>query len=92
MDDSLKNLPKSLVSESGGGFGFVCIWRPGSHGPSDRKCTVGEWLSISDNQSGTWLIDGGWGGPPGPIHVRWNAEQQVWENGGYCGRRFETPE
>jgi hypothetical protein len=91
MNDVLRNLPKVLVDERGGGFGFVCIWRSGDHGASGRKCSVGEWLSNPDNQSGAWLIDGGWGGPPGPIHVRWNEEQKAWENGGFCGRGFEAP-
>lgn len=55
-----------------------------------HQCTVGEFLSHPENQCGTWCIDGGWGGPPGPIHVRWNERTQEWENGGFCGARFET--
>jgi len=88
--DILRNLSPALVNENGGGCGFVCIWRLGDRGDSARKCTVGEWLSRPGNQEGTWLIDGGWGGPPGPIYVRWNPNEQVWENGGYLGRQFKA--
>lgn len=87
----LRNLSDTLINENGGAFGFVCIWRKGDHSDSARTCSVGEWLSRPENQSGTWLIDGGWGGPPGPLHVRWDAAQQAWESGGFCGHRFETP-
>ncbi len=91
MSDVLKKLHPTLIAENGGGFGFVCIWRmPRDGSDSARKCTVGDWLSRPENQSGTWLIDGGWGGPPGPIHVRWNEADQAWDNGGYCGRGFAT--
>jgi hypothetical protein len=88
-----EQIGKTLAIEDGGAFGFVCIWRkPGD--PLDdgsdhaRTCTVGEFLSLPENQKGTWLIDGGWGGPPGPIHVRWNKNTSEWENGGFVGRNF----
>lgn len=92
--ESMQNLPQALLNEDGGGFGFVCIWRgsrQGDIGPLDYewKGTVREFLQRPENQGGTWLIDGGWGGPPGPIHVRWNTRRGYWENGGYCGRLFE---
>ena len=91
MNPPLKNLPQDLIDESGGSFGFVCIWRKDDKGSHARDgIAVGEWLSRPENQSGTWLIDGGWGGPPGPIHVRWNDQEHAWENGGYCGYRFTT--
>lgn len=84
---ALELLPKQLINESGCG-GFVCIWRKGDRGDVARYgTTVGEFLSHPENQSGTWLIDGGWGGPPGPIHVRWNGTQ--WESGGFCGINFK---
>jgi len=88
MSDTLRKLSPTLIAERGGGFGFVCIWREGWVGDSARKCSVGEWLSQVENQSGVWLIDGGWGGPPGPIHVRWNVKDRAWDNGGFCGWRF----
>lgn len=91
--DTLRNLPEALITENGGAFGFVCIWRADRSGDGDSArhgVTVGEWLSRPENQSGTWLIDGGWGGPPGPIHVRWNEAEKAWENGGYCGARFAS--
>jgi hypothetical protein len=87
--DCLRKLSHTLIKENGSGFGSVCIFRNGDTGDSERRCTVGEFLSKPENQSGTWLIDGGWGGPPGPIHVRWNEAEMCWENGGYCGRLFK---
>lgn len=89
MNDTLRKLSPGLIKEDGGGYGFVCIWHLGDNGPSARKCTVGEWLTMPENRSGTWLIDGGWGGPPGPIHVRWNEADQCWESGGFGGHAFK---
>ena len=85
----LRNLSAALIAEEG--LGFVCIWRLGEHniatcnGVGAGMGTVGLWLSGPDHQSGTWLIDGGWGGPPGavPIHVRWNDVEKAWENLGF---------
>lgn len=85
--DVLASLPKNLVNENGGGFGFVMIWQGDNEHQWTR--TVGAFLSMPENQFGTWLIDGGWGGPPGPIHVRWNGDS--WESGGYCGVEFKKP-
>lgn len=78
-------LPKRLMDECGKCFDVskqqheirgVFIWRQGESetlaNPRTRKMvTVGEFLGRPDNQSGSWLIDAGWGGPPGPIRVRW---------------------
>lgn len=89
---ALKKLPETLINEKGMPNIGVSIWRAGDNGDTCRKCTVGEWLLIPENQSGTWRIDGGWGGPPGPIHVRWNESEQCWENGGFCGRNFKDRE
>lgn len=94
-DDVLREIHPSLRDERGMPCGperepLCSIWRRGQVGDSPTyRCgmSVGEFLSDPQNQSGTWLIDGGWGGPPGPIHVRWH-ESGYWENGGYCGRRF----
>ena len=85
---------ETLSKENGGGYGFVCIWRKSGDplaidgDDAARKCTVGEFLNRLENQKGLWLIDGGWGCPPGAIHVRWNDEKEEWENGGFCGRSF----
>lgn len=84
MSDPLRRLPTNLVNERGMSPG-VHIARPGSK-PSDenyRKCSVGEFLSRPENQSGEWLIDGGWGGPPGAIKVSWDDDSQDWENLGF---------
>lgn len=66
----------------------VAIWRLGKNG-TYTDLTVGEFLSKPENQSGTWFIDGGWGGPPGPIVVDWDDENKCWINQGYNGR-FRT--
>lgn len=89
--DVLRKLSATLIGEKGMSPHGVSIWRmPPDGTDSSRHCTVGEFLSLPENQSGTWRIDGGWGGPPGPIHVRWNEIDLCWENGGYCGRNFKT--
>jgi len=79
--DVCSSLPDSLRNENGSGFGFVCIWRIDDEGEDARTCTVEEWLSKPENFGGEWLIDGGWGGPPGPIKVRWDGEK--WQNLGF---------
>ena len=81
MDASLRYLSPTLIHEDGGGF--VCIWRREDAASSARAGTVGEWLSIPAHQHGEWLINGGWGGPPGPITVRWDEATQAWQNLGF---------
>ena len=77
-------LPPTLARENGGGFGFVCIWRmPRDGSDSARRCTVAEFLSLPENAGGSWYIDGGWGGPPGPIRVDWDEAAQAWRNRGF---------
>lgn len=49
----------------------VCIWREDRSEQLTIRVSVGEFLDDPDRQCGAWLIDGGWGGPPGPIRVRW---------------------
>ena len=92
MADVLQQISKSLRDERGEwapGEYVLAIWRKGARPQSitDKGKSVGEFLSEPANQSGTWLIDYGQGGPPGPIHVRWNGS--FWENGGYGGYRFD---
>ena len=94
MKTIAEQIGQNLAAEDGGGSGFVCIWRKSGDPLDDgadhaRRCSVGEFLSLPENQRGTWLVDGGWGGPPGPIHIRWDESTQEWENGGFCGRRFK---
>lgn len=58
------------------------IWRPDrSEEHVFRGKSVGEFLDDASNQSGAWLIDGGWFGPPGPIRVRWVDGE--WVNDGF---------
>jgi hypothetical protein len=83
----LREISQQLQAERGiGGVSFVS-----GDGSEEHffKGSVAEFLLDPKNQHGLWRIDGGWGGPPGPIHVRWN-EQGFWENGGFCGRGFKN--
>lgn len=92
MRSIVEQIGETLAKERGGEYGFLCIWRkkgdPLDDGSCVRNCSVEDWLGRPENQVGTWLIDGGWGGPPGPIYVRWNEDSEEWENGGFCGRKF----
>jgi len=86
QDHPCAKLPINLRAENGGGF--VCIWRKKDDPLNDgsdcaRKCTVDDWLSIASNCCGEWYIDGGWGGPPGPIKVRWDDVAKQWINCGF---------
>lgn len=81
---SLQNLPQNLIDEKGmPGVGVAYKWLNGPKGGEVGyfQETVGEWLSRPENQGGTWLIDGGWGGPPGPLRVDW-------ANGAWVSRGF----
>lgn len=81
--DPCRMLPASLQEEKGMG-GFVCIWRmPRDGSDIARHCSVGEFLSRPENFGGAWYIDGGWGGPPGPIRVYWDDVAKAWRNHGY---------
>jgi hypothetical protein len=81
---ALRFLPETLIKENGGSYGFVCIWRmPRDGKESAMKCSVGEFLSCTENQNGSWYIDGGWGGPPGAIRVDWDQELSAWVNRGF---------
>lgn len=86
-DPSVARLPESLLNCGSGppnDYDFVCVWRPDQHtGEDARKGTLAQWLTRPENQSGQWLIDGGWGGPPGPVCVRWDEETHQWRNRGY---------
>jgi len=75
------NLSDVLRKEKGiPGIG-VCIWRQDRSVEFCKYLPVEEFLSREENQSGEWLIDGGWGGPPGPIKVVWKDGK--WENHGF---------
>jgi hypothetical protein len=77
----LKFLSDTLINENGMPNIGVCIWREDKSFEIYYKGTVGEFLSRKENQYGNWLIDGGWGGPPGPIKVIWNNYH--WVNYGF---------
>lgn len=47
--------------------------------------TVGEFL-LTASRNVVWCIDGGWGGPPGPIFVKFI--DGAWSNGGFLGARW----
>jgi hypothetical protein len=87
--DPCRTLSKDLRNENGGDhYGFVAISRPGQ---IDDGCyrygvSVEQFLSEPENFGGTWLIDGGWGGPPGPIRVDWldsKYSESRWQCRGY---------
>lgn len=80
-----REISQGLQAEKG--MGGVSIWRQDKSENYFYEGSVGDFLSDSANQFGTWMIDGGWGGPPGPIVVRWNSDG-FWENGGFGGFRF----
>jgi hypothetical protein len=42
---------------------------------------VGVLLAKPEMQSGAWLVDGGWGAPPGPLCVEWQGGR--WIGRGY---------
>lgn len=86
MSDVLREISETLRDETGMGGG-VCIWRKDRSEVYFHPGTVADFLLDHSHQSGEWCIDGGWGGPPGPIVVRWHVDG-YWENGGFCGGRF----
>jgi hypothetical protein len=76
MADRAKGTGLGRLADERGVPGLgVCIWRPDRSEDVCVEQTVGEFLSEPQRQSGEWLIDGGWGGPPGPIKVRWAGGQ-----------------
>lgn len=81
MSDTIGHLPGNLRDERGMPGSGVAIWRPDSSADVMWKGTVGEFLSDPANQSGRWLIDGGWGGPPGALAVDWNGYE--WRSMGF---------
>jgi hypothetical protein len=79
-----RTLSEELRNEDGGLFRFVAIGRPGQTDDCCRRgVNVEQFLSEPENFGGTWLIDGGWGGPPGPIRVDWLASESRWQCRGY---------
>jgi len=75
-------LSKALREEKGMPDIGVCIWRPDRSVEFCGVTTVEEFLSRSENCSGEWFIDGGWGGPPGPIKV-------IWLDGNWVSKGFQ---
>lgn len=78
----LRNLSKSLIEERGMSCG-VAISRKDQREGYMRMVSVGEFLADPTNQSGSWYIDGGWGGPPGPIRVDWDPFASAWFSRGF---------
>lgn len=79
----LSSLSKKIVEERGMPGVGVAIWRRGEDRDDMWRGSVGEFLGRPDRQWGTWLIDGGWGGPPGPREVDWIEGE--WIDQGYLG-------
>lgn len=78
---ALRALPVRLCEERGMPDVGVAIWRPDRSEEVMWHGTVGEFLGDPLRLSGRWLIDGGWGGPPGPVAVEWDGE--AWRNLGF---------
>jgi hypothetical protein len=82
-------VPERLRDERGmPGIG-VSIWRRDRSVEVLHTGTVEEFLLRPENQSGRWLIDGGWGGPPGPLVVDWIDGE--WVSRGWLASLRETP-
>lgn len=83
---AIQDIPKTLLNERGvPGVGVSYKWlrqREGVEVGYFRE-TVGERLSKPESQSGTWYIDGGWGGPPGPVRLDWDESGKKWANRGF---------
>jgi hypothetical protein len=85
--DPCRTLSDVLRNENGGDhYGFVAISRPGQAGDGCYRygVTVEQFLGMPENFGGTWLIDGGWGGPPGPVRVDWLSSELRWQCRGYA--------
>ena len=76
-----KNLSVALRKETGMRGTGVCIWRGDRSVDFCGETTVEEFLSRKENSGGEWFIDGGWGGPPGPVKVYWKDE--AWHSAGF---------
>lgn len=86
---ALRSLSDSLVNEFGMPAVGISIKRWGFYKGAPGavsymwRGTVGEFLSLPEHQSGSWYIDGGWGGPPGPIRVDWIEAERYWKCRGF---------
>jgi hypothetical protein len=79
----LDRLSERLINEKGMTNIGTAIWRLDKSQDLMIKQTVGEFLSQPENQSGDWYIDGGWGGPPGPVMVHWDPLFKQWISFGF---------
>jgi hypothetical protein len=60
----------------------ISIWRgDGSVSVYVQGGFLYEFLSSPKNHGGQWFIDGGWGGPPGPVRVTWDNDH--WRYDGF---------
>lgn len=80
----LERLDERLINEKGmPSVGFFMGREDHSQEFMIKDSTVGEFLSRTENQNGDWFLDGGWGGPPGPIMLHWDELFQQWISFGY---------
>jgi hypothetical protein len=76
------NSVNHILAETGMPGRGACVSRPDKsekHWTGDKS--VGALLENPEMQSGAWLIDGGWGAPPGPVCVEWKDGR--WVGRGY---------
>lgn len=77
------NIPKQILEEKGMPSVGVCFWREDRREPTKTAKSVKEFLEDPANQKGFWLMDGGWGGPPGPVVLKYHRFMGVWTFHGY---------
>lgn len=76
---ALRHLPGRLINDAGPPDCCVYFERPNRTQAHEWKGTVGGFLCIPDHFGGTWHIDAGQGGPPGPMVVEWDNVEHCWE-------------
>ncbi len=81
MNNVLRKLSEQLINDKGMPNVGMAIWRDKEK--TNYTTSIGEFLSLAENLGGYWLIDGGWGGPPGPILVIWDHRDNTWRSLGF---------
>lgn len=79
---AIRKLSDALLDTNKGLGLHVCIWRPDKSVDAKTK-SLRDFLAKEENYGGDWHIDGGWGGPPGPIKVSWDDDESCWINKGF---------
>lgn len=83
----LWDIPDSFLDDRGLG-NCIVVWRLGVKSFILENSSCRHFLSVPQNQNGTWCFDYGQGQPPGEVQVRWNEELKYWEFGGFHGNKW----